>query len=114
VRVHDISPRRLAVLVTAVATVAAGLPALLSTGASAAATGDIQLAGPTHGAAGACLTYTVTPTDAFGRPASDSGTVVVRITENPDNTTQDVDFCTVSGSTAPSVAPHYVNASNAT
>jgi hypothetical protein len=114
VRVHDISPRRLAVLVTAVATVAAGLPALLSTGASAAATGDIQLAGPTHGAAGACLTYTVTPTDAFGRPASDSGTVVVRITENPNNTTQDVDFCTVSGSTSPSVAPHYVNASNAT
>jgi hypothetical protein len=114
VRVHTISPRRIAVALTALATVAAGVPALSITGAAAAATGDIQLAGPTHGAAGACLSYTVSPTDAFGRPASDSGTVVVRLTENPNSATQDVDFCTVSGSTTPSVAPHYVNASNST
>jgi hypothetical protein len=86
----------------------------MGTAASAAATGDIQLAGPTHGAAGACLTYTVMPTDSFGRPATDTGTVVVRLTENPNNTTQDVDFCTVSGATTPTVAPHYVNASSTT
>jgi hypothetical protein len=114
VRVHSLSSRRIAVAATALATVVAGLPALLGTGAGAAATGDIQLAGPTHGAAGACLTYTVTPTDAFGRVANDTGTVVVRLTENPNNSTQDVDFCTVSGSSTPSVAPHYVNASAAT
>lgn len=108
------SARRLAVVATALATVVAGLPALLSSAASAAATGDIQLAGPTRGAAGACLTYTVTPTDAFGRPATDTGTVVVRLTENPNNSSQDVDFCTVSGATSPTVAPHYVNANNAT
>src|SRR4051812_48183952 len=107
------SPLRVAVVATALATIAAGVPALLSTGASAAPTGDIQLAGPTHGAAGACLTYTVTPTDAFGRVASDTGTIVVRLTENPNNSTQDVDFCTVAGSTTPSAAPHYTDA-NAT
>jgi hypothetical protein len=111
VRVHNISSRRLAVVATAVATVVAGLPALLGTGASAAATGDIALAGPTRGAAGACLTYTVTPTDAFGRTANDTGTIVVRLTESPNSSTQDVDFCTVSTSSTPTVAPHYVNAS---
>jgi hypothetical protein len=114
VRVHKLSPRRLAVVATVLATVVAGLPVLMSTAASAAVTGDIQLAGPAHGAAGACLTYTVTPTDAFGRTANDTGTVVVRLTENPNNSTQDVDFCTVSGGTTPSVAPHYVNASSST
>ncbi|MDT7539548.1 MAG: hypothetical protein QOI82_3133 [Actinomycetota bacterium] len=113
-RVQKISSRRIAVAATALATVVAGLPALLGAGASAAPTGDIQLAGPTHGAAGACLTYTVTPTDAFGRVANDTGTIVVRLTENPNNSTQDVDFCTVTGSSTPSVAPHYVNASAAT
>jgi adhesin/invasin len=114
VRVHKISSRRLAVMATAVATVAAGLPALLGAGASAAPTGDINVTGPTHGAAGSCLTYTVTPTDAFGRPANDTGTIVVRLTENPNGSSQDVDFCTVTGASTPSTAPHYVNASSAT
>jgi hypothetical protein len=100
--------------VTAVATVAAGVPALLTTGASAAATGDITLSGPSRGAAGNCLSYTVTPTDAFGRVASDTGTIVVRLTENPNSSTQDVDFCTFTGASTPTTAPHYVNASAAT
>jgi hypothetical protein len=114
VRVHTLTTRRLAVAATALATVVAGIPILTASPASAATTGDIQLAGPTHGAAGACLTYTVTPTDAFGRTATDTGTIVVRLTENPNNSTQDVDFCTVTGSSTPTVAPHYINASAAT
>jgi hypothetical protein len=98
------------VLATVGATLAAGIPALLATSASAAATGDIQLSGPTRGAAGSCLTYTVTPTDAFGRPANDTGTVVIRLTENPNDASQDVDFCRPGTVSTPSVAPHYVNA----
>lgn len=99
----------------AAATVAVGLPALLTASASAATTGDISLTGPTHGSAGTCLTYTVTPTDAFGRVANDTGTIVIRLTENPANdSSQDVDFCKpAGGSSTPSVGPHYTNANNA-
>ena len=114
-RVPKLSPRRMAVATVAVATVAAGLPALLTSAATAATTGDINLLGPTHGAAGSCLTYTVTPTDAFGRVANDTGTVVVRLTENPANDAgQDVDFCNPGTQSTPTVRPHYVNANNAT
>jgi hypothetical protein len=115
VRVPSLSSRQLLVLATALATVAAGVPALLTSSASAAATGNIALTGPTHGAAGSCLSYTVAPTDAFGRTATDTGTVVVRLTENPSNDpAQDVDFCTPGAVSAPTVAPHYVNANGVT
>jgi hypothetical protein len=114
VRVTTLTSRKLAIAATAVATVAAGLPVLLSTGASAAATGDISLTGPTRGAAGTCLTYTVTPTDPFGKPATDTGTVVIRLTENPNDAGQDVDFCNPGSLTAPTAnnRPHYLNPSN--
>lgn len=108
-RVSHLTPRRLAVLATVGATLAAGIPALLATSASAAATGDIRLVGPTRGAAGSCLSYTVTPTDAFGGAANDTGTVVIRLTENPNDSSQDVDFCRPGTVSTPSVAPHYVN-----
>jgi len=112
-RVPYRSSCRPALVALVVAIVAGGIPALLTTSASAATTGDIQLAGPTRGAAGSCLTYTVTPTDSFGRVATDSGTVVIRLSENPTDTGQDVDFCTPTGSTStPTVAPHYLNANN--
>ena len=85
---------RLLVAATALATAAAGVPALVATQASAAGTADVRLSGPTQGAAGACLAYTFTPVDAFGGPATDTGTVVIRLTENPANDpAQDVDFC---------------------
>jgi adhesin/invasin len=113
-RIPRVSRRQLLVVSAALATVAAGLPVMLSSSASAAATGDITLTGPTHGAAGSCLAYSVTPTDAFGRVANDTGTVVIRLTENPANdTSQDVDFCKPGTVSTPTVAPHYVNANGA-
>jgi hypothetical protein len=113
VRIPSLSSRQLVVVAPALATVVAGVPALLTSSASAAATGNIALSGPAHGAAGNCLTYTVSPTDSFGRTATDTGTVVVRLTENPSNDpSQDVDFCTPGTVTAPTVAPHYVNANS--
>lgn len=111
-RLPTLTPRKLAVAATVAATVAAGLPALLSTAASAAATGDIAVTGPTRGSAGTCLTYTVTPTDPFGKQATDTGTIVIRLTENPNDASQDVDFCNPGSLTAPSVRPHYLNPSN--
>ena len=105
--------RRSFVAATALATLAAAFPVLVGQQASAAATADISLAGPTHGAAGACLSYTVTPTDAFGGPATDTGTVVVRLTEAPNGATQDVDFCVPGSVSSPAVSPHYVNAAAA-
>jgi hypothetical protein len=108
------SARRLGVAALAVATVVAGIPALASLSASAAPTGDLTLTGPTSGSAGSCLTYTVTPTDAFGGPATDTGTVVIRLTETPSNdATQDADFCRPGNVTAPAISPHYVNTSGA-
>jgi hypothetical protein len=112
VRVPTLTSRQLAVMATAVATLVAGVPALLSSAASAAATGDITLTGPTRGSAGTCLVYTVTPTDPFGKPATDTGTVVIRLTENPNDANQDVDFCNPGSLTAPTVRPHYLNPSN--
>ncbi|MBK5306736.1 MAG: hypothetical protein JJD92_08630 [Frankiaceae bacterium] len=111
-RVPNLSRRQLAVAATAVATLAAGVPALTMSPASAAATSTITVTGPTHGAAGSCLSYTVTATDDRGRPVTDTGTMVIRLTESPNTATQDVDFCTPSST--PSTAPHYVNASGAT
>jgi hypothetical protein len=105
--------RRLAVVLTVGATLAAGIPALLTTTAQAAATGDIRLVGPTRGAAGSCLSYTVTPTDAFGSAATDTGTVVVRLTESPNDSSQDVDLCRPGTVSTPTVAPHYVNGNGA-
>lgn len=105
---------RLLVAATALGTVVAGVPALIASQASAAATADVRLAGPTHGAAGACLSYTFTPVDAFGGAATDTGTVVIRITENPaNNTAQDVDFCRPGTVSTAAISPHYVNASAA-
>ena len=112
-RVPNIARHRIVVTALAAATVVAGLPALLTGAASATTTGGLTLTGPTHGAAGSCLTYTVTPTDAFGRVATDTGTVVIRLTENPANDpSQDVDFCRAGTMSTATVAPHYVNASS--
>jgi hypothetical protein len=105
--------RRSLVATVALATVVAAVPALVGQGASAAATADISLSGPTHGAAGSCLMYRVTPTDAFGGAATDTGTVVIRLTESPTSTTQDVDFCVPGTVTSPAISPHYVNAAAA-
>jgi hypothetical protein len=114
VRVPTLYRRRLAVVATAIATVAAGVPALLPSTASAAATGSLSLTGPSHGAAGSCLTYTVTPTDSRGGPATDTGTLVVRLTENANSASQDVDFCTPGTVSTPTVRPHYVNGNGST
>src|SRR6476661_92053 len=108
-----VSLRRSLVAATALATVLAAVPALVGQQASAAATTNISLSGPTHGAAGACLMYKVTPTDAFGGPATDTGTVVVRLSESPNGDAQDVDFCVPGSVSSPAVSPHYVNASAA-
>lgn len=114
-RSHPTSRRRILVRTVALATVAAGLPLLGAGYAGAAATGDLTLTGPTRGAAGSCLRYTVTPTDAFGGPATDTGTVVIRLTENPNNdNAQDVDFCRPGSVTSPAISPHYRNASSQT
>src|SRR4051794_2492197 len=101
--------RRSLVAVVALATAVAAAPLLGGSGASAAATTGISLSGPTHGAAGACLSYSVTPTDAFGGAATDTGTVVVRLTETPNSATQDVDFCVPGAVSSPSIWPHCLN-----
>ena len=98
----------------AVIALVATLPMVSGTAAQAAATGDLSLTGPTRGSAGSCLRYTLTPTDAFGGPATDTGTVVIRITENPANdAAQDVDFCRPGTVSTPAISPHYANASAA-
>ena len=110
-----VRPSRLLVAVTVAGTVAAGVPVLGALSASAAATADVSLTGPARGAAGSCLTYTVQPTDAFGGPATDTGTIVIRVTEDPaTDPAQDVDFCRPGTVTTPAISPHYVNASSAT
>src|SRR6476646_6855497 len=101
--------RRSLVAAIAAATAAAVVP-VLGGPATAATTTGISLSGPTHGAAGACLSYSVTPTDAFGGPATDTGTVVMRLTETPDDANQDVDFCVPGSVSSPAISPHYVNA----
>ena len=106
------SARRLA-LVAAAATLAGAVPLLGAVSASAAATGDLTLTGPSSGSAGSCLTYTVTPTDAFGGPATDTGTVVIRLTELGNDAGQDADFCRPGTVTAAAISPHYLNASGA-
>jgi hypothetical protein len=108
-----LSSRRLAVAATALATLAAALPALGALQASAAATGDIRLTGPGRGAAGACLSYSVQPVDAFGGPATDTGTVVIRLSESPNAAAQDVDFCRPGAVSAPAVSPHHATATGA-
>src|SRR4051812_31605679 len=101
--------RRPLVAAIALATAAATVPLLGGSGASAAATTGISLSGPTHGAAGSCLMYRVTPTDAFGGAATDTGTVVVRLTESPNSATQDVDFCVPGAVSSTAISPHYAN-----
>src|SRR4051812_41113416 len=113
VHVSILSRRRLVVACTALAAIAAGVPLVAAT-ASAAPVATIGLSGPTHGAAGSCLTYTVTPTDSRGGPATDTGTVVIRLTENPNTASQDVDFCTPGTVSTPTTRPHYVNGNGAT
>ncbi|MCA1720143.1 MAG: hypothetical protein LC779_03245, partial [Actinobacteria bacterium] len=106
-----LSSRRLAVAATALAT---GAALLITPPASAAATGDIRLSGPAQGAAGACLTYTVQPVDAFGGPATDTGTVVIRLTETPStDAAQDVDFCRPGAVSTPAISPHYLTSTAA-
>ena len=110
-----VRPSRLLVAALVAGTAAAGIPALGALPASAGATADLSMSGPARGAAGSCLSYTVQPTDAFGGPATDTGTIVIRVTEDPaTDAAQDVDLCRPGTVTAPSVSPHYVNASAAT
>ena len=92
-------PLRVALVgLTAAATTAVGVVALVASPAQAAGatTLTIQAVYPTDlsASAGTCQIYRALPTDFAGNPASDSGTVIISVTESPSSSTQDVDFCT--------------------
>jgi len=103
--------KRLGVAGIAVATIGAGVPALVATSASAAPGGaTTQLViSPTSqtGSAGTCILYTVSPLNGTSEAPGDTPTITVQVTENPLSDTQDVDFCTVpdTGTTARGTSP---------
>jgi hypothetical protein len=117
--------RRIGVGAVAVATVAAGMPLLLSSAASAADGPATRLeisrvnqpftaeneSTRTTAAAGTCTPYEVRATDAVGGTAQPA-TVTVVIAEDPVGGTHDVDFCLVDGGTAFLNAPQYESQSN--
>jgi len=117
--------KRLGVAGIAVATIGAGVPALVATSASAAAGGATTTSQlvisplSQSGAAGTCLLYKVTPLNSTSERPGDTPPITVRITENPVSDTQDVDFCTVAGTatvrgtTAPTESASYVNGASA-
>jgi hypothetical protein len=95
--------KRLGVAGVALATIGAGVPAFFATAAQAAPGGaTTQLViSPLNqsGAAGTCLLYTVTPLNGSNEQPGDTPTITVQVTENPVSDTQDVDFCSVAGTT---------------
>jgi hypothetical protein len=97
--------KRLGVAGLAVATIGAGVPALVASSAQAAtggATTQLAIAPLSQtGAAGTCILYTVTPLNATGEQPGDTPTITVQVTENPVSDTQDVDFCTVADVASP-------------
>lgn len=95
-------PLKVAVASTAaLAMITAGAAALVASPAQAAVANKITINPPAQtGAAGTCFAYTLSVTDAVGRAATDSGTIEVAISENPNSDTQDVDFCIPDGDTS--------------
>ena len=84
----------------AVALIGTGATALVASSAAAADGGDatdlrLEALYPDDNgaAAGTCMIYRLTPTNFQGVQASDSGTVVINLVENPESDSQDVDFC---------------------
>jgi adhesin/invasin len=90
--------RRLGVAGLAAVTIGAGVPALVSTAAQAAAGPTTQLAvtpSTQSGAAGTCIRYTVTPQDAAGTTSSDAATQTITV-EVTTTSTNSVTFCDVT------------------
>jgi hypothetical protein len=106
--------RRSFVATAGVATVAALSTFLLvASPASAADATQIEAsAGSIQAAAGTCAVVSFQPRDRFGEVADVPATMTVTLTENPESSSQDVDFCSV-GATTPDEAPSYVNGADA-
>jgi len=106
--------KRLGVAGVVVATIGAGVPAFFATAAQAAVPPTtLSIAPPSQtGAAGTCLNYTVTATDAAAQPSA-GATITVTLTPQAGSpSTQDVDFCTASDGTvspAPSAPANVTN-----
>jgi hypothetical protein len=93
--------RTLLVSATAAVTVGAGLATFVAPNASAQTAGEttalrLESIYPTDtsASAGTCMIFRAVPTNFQGQVATDSGTLTIRVTENPESDTQDVDFCT--------------------
>src|SRR3954464_15078826 len=95
--------KRLGVAGLAVATIGAGVPAFFATAAQAAVPPTaLSITPPSQtGAAGTCLNYTVTATDAASAPSAGATiTVTLRPDTTPSTPVQDVDFCTATNGTS--------------
>jgi hypothetical protein len=108
--------KRLGVVGLTVATIGAGVPAFFATTAQAAVPPTaLSIAPPAQtGAAGTCLNYTITATDAASQPSA-GATITVTLTPAAATTTtpaQDVDFCAATNGTstpAPSTPSNVTN-----
>jgi hypothetical protein len=104
-----ITSRRTLAAVVGVSAVAAVVGSVLTSApASASNAARIQVFNTNaRAAAGTCLPILFTPVDQFGNVSQSSDVLTVRLDENPNTDSQDVDFC-VTDAQVPSVLPNYL------
>ena len=106
--------RRAAVAVIGAATIASLTTYALPTSPAVAdtATSISPSATSLQAAAGTCAVVSFQPLDQFGDNATSPATVTVTLSESPESSSQDIDFCNVAA-TAPTESPSYVAGNDA-